>query len=327
MPAGVGDPDVARRAASIPVIDQLDIAYSCSVRRRSGAGRFAGRRAADAIIDPSFRFPAPARHERSQPDRSPFACQVRRRPARAAHRRPGAAARRGPLHRRPERGRPGLRLHREEPARARRPAHGEHCRGEGDAGRARGVHGRGPRRLRLAQVHRAARQPRRHADEEARAALARLREGALRRRPGGVRGGRDVSAGEGRGRGDRARHRAAARGVARERSGARGRAAALRRRAGQRGVRFPLRRRREGRRGLRRRGARDQAPDPQHARGGGGDGAAHGDLRLRQGERALHAHHAEPGRVLDEGPVRRNSRRARRDRCGSAPTTSAAPSA
>ncbi len=51
-------------------------------------------------------------------------------------------------------------------------------------------------------------------------------------------------AGEGRGRGDRARHRAAARGVARERGGARGRAAALRRRAGQRGVRFPLRRRR-----------------------------------------------------------------------------------
>ena len=51
---------------------------------------------------------------------------------------------------------------------------------------------------------------RRLADEAAGPQVARLGQGALRRRPGGLRDRRDLGAGEGRGRGGRARHRAAA---------------------------------------------------------------------------------------------------------------------
>ena len=69
-------------------------------------------------------------------------------------------------------------------------------------------------RLWHAQMHAAAEEPRRHADEEAAAAGARDRQGALRRRSGRLRGRRDRIAARGGGRSGRARHRAAARGDA-----------------------------------------------------------------------------------------------------------------
>ena len=65
--------------------------------------------------------------------------------------------------------------------------------------------------LRHAQMHRAVQEPRRLADEEAGAAGAADRQGALRRRSDRLRGGGNAAAGEGRRRSGRGRHRAAAR--------------------------------------------------------------------------------------------------------------------
>ena len=74
-----------------------------------------------------------------------------------------------------------------------------------------------------------------------------------------------------------------------ERGGARGRAAALRRCAGQRRARLPLRRQRAGQGRLRQGRACHAHQARQQPRGRERHGAARGDRRLRSGERALHA--------------------------------------
>ena len=87
------------------------------------------------------------------------------------------------------------------------------------AGRAGRVDRRRPQRggLRPAQDADPGAQPRRLADEDADAPFARHRQGALRRRSGGLRRRRDPGPGQGRGRGRHGRHRVAARGHRRAR--------------------------------------------------------------------------------------------------------------
>ena len=74
--------------------------------------------------------------------------------------------------------------------------------------------------LRPAQMHHPAQEPRRQRDAQAGAPRARDRQGAVRRRSGCLRGGRDSGAGARGGRGRGGRGRAAAGGDASERRGA-----------------------------------------------------------------------------------------------------------
>ena len=109
------------------------------------------------------------------------------------------------------------------------------------------LHRRGPDGLRHAAVGAAVQEQGRHRPEEAAAAGAADRQGALRRRSDRLRGGRDAGAGQGCLRGDRGRYRGAAGHHHAGPGGRQGRAGDLRRRAGQRLPRLPLRRHREGR--------------------------------------------------------------------------------
>ena len=80
---------------------------------------------------------------------------------------------------------------------------------------------------------------------------------------------------------------------------------------------YHLRRSRQGRGGVRQGRARHQAQPRQQPRGRERDGAALGDRVVRQGERPLHDEHRLPGRVRHEEPARRHPRRARPTRCTS----------
>ena len=131
----------------------------------------------------------PSIHEFAERPAEPRADEIRHRPAGAAHRRPDPGARRRPLHRRRQAPGRGLCGDGAQPARPRRDQGHRHRGGARHAGRARRLYRRRPRRLRHAQMHRAVQQPRRLADEEAAAAGAADRQGALRRRPGRLRGG------------------------------------------------------------------------------------------------------------------------------------------
>ena len=179
-----------------------------------------------------------------------------------------------------------------------------HRRGEEDAGRAGRVDRRRPQRggLRSAQDPDPGAQPRRHADEDADAPFAGHRQGALRRRPGGLRRGRDVGAGQGRGRGGRGRHRRPAGGDRRARGGAARRADRVRRRARQYLRRLLLRRHGQGGRGLRQGRARHAPAAGQQPHRRLRHGAALGDRRVRRQERPLHAARRQPGRVRPEAP-------------------------
>ena len=132
--------------------------------------------------------------------------------------------------------------------------------------------------LKCADEHPAAR---RLADEDAAAPIARQGQGALCRRSGGLRRGRDGGAGQGCRRSRRARHRGAAGRHHAGRCAEAGRAADPRRGAGQPGARLPLRRRRSGEEGLRRSGARHAAGDRFQPHRRQPDGAALGDRLLR----------------------------------------------
>ena len=150
---------------------------------------------------------------------------------------------------------------------------------------------------------------RRLADEDAAAPIARQGQGAIRRRSGGLRRGRDGGAGQGCRRSRRARPRGAACRHHAGRCAETGCAADPRRGAGQPGARLPLRRRRSGEEGLRRSGARHPAGNrfqPHHRQP---HGAAFGDRLLRSHDRAFYPACRLPGR---DGHARRSGpRRAR----------------
>ena len=237
--------------------------------------------------------------------------EIRCRPAGAAQGRPDAAARAGALHRRHQPARPGLCRDGAQPDRARRPERHRHKGGVRHAGRAGDPdpcrsRGGGLRAAQMRHEHPAAR---RLADEDAAAPVARQGQGALCRRGGGLRRGRDGGAGQGRRRSRRARHRGAARRHLAGRGAESRRAADPCRGAGQPGARLPLRRRRRGEEGLRRGGARHAAGNRLQPHRRQSHGAALGDRLLRCQDRALHAACRLPGR---DGPARRpRPRRAR----------------
>ncbi len=174
---------------------------------------------------------------------------------------------------------------------------------QGDAGRARRLDRHGPRRRRLRPLHLrpAAEEPRRLAAAADQPPGAGDRQGALCRRSRRLRGRGNAGAGARCGRSRRTRHRAAAgRDRCRGSRQAR-RAAALRSHPQQRRARLSLWRHRQDRRGVCQRRACDQTRHRQHPRRRGVDGAARGAGGLRQGERALHAAGADPGRRRQQG--------------------------
>ncbi len=188
-------------------------------------------------------------------------------------------------------------------------AHGRHQghrhrRSQDDAGRAGCLDRRRPERgrLRPAQDPDPGAQPRRHADEDADAPFPGHRQGALRRRSGGLRGRRHAGRGQGRGRGRRARHRVPAGGDRRARGGQARRTCCVRRRARQSLPRLPVWRQRQGGRGLRQGRARHPHAPGQQPHRGLRHGAALGDRHLRSGHRPLHAACRQPGRVRVEAP-------------------------
>ena len=140
------------------------------------------------------------------------------------------------------------------------------------------------------------------------------RDGALRRRPRGVRGGRDAGAGARRRRHDRGRLRAAARGRADRRCREGRRAEGVGRQSErQRRLHADVRQQGGDRRGVRQGEARREARDGEQPAHAGVDGAAHRDRRLQRGGRPLHALYL----------VAESARRALRDRahlpCGREP--------
>ena len=205
----------------------------------------------------------------------------------------------GPLHRRHQPAGPGLRGDRAQPRRARRHQGHRHRRGRARCPACSRLYRRRPRRT-TARSNASCRSRTATAPPmtQAAAAGAADRQGALRRRSGRLRRRRDAAAGEGRRRGGRARHRAAARRGATRRTPRAGRAAALRRRARQRRARLSLRRQRAGRGRLRQGRAR-------HA-GSSSSTAASSSTRWSRaprsayydaGKRPLHPARAVPGRV------------------------------